>query len=56
MDIQTFIQDEMLLPRLRRNGVLVLYDPAQRYRTLCLALASDTLRWTRRKQYRPETA
>ena len=44
MSIQTFIQDEMLLPRLRRNGVLVLYDPEQRYRTLCLALASDTLR------------
>ena len=44
MAIQTFIQDEMLLPRLRRNGVLVLYDPAQRYRILCLALASETLR------------
>ena len=44
MSIQTFIQDEILLPRLRQNGVLVLYDPAQRYRTLCLALASDTLR------------
>ena len=44
MSIQTFIQDEILLPRLRQNGVLVIYDPAQRYRTLCLALASDTLR------------
>jgi len=29
MSIQTFIQDEILLPRLRRNGVLVLYDPEQ---------------------------
>ena len=44
MSIQTFIQDEMLLPRLRRNGVLVVYDPAQRYRTLCLELANETLR------------
>ena len=44
MSIQTFIQDEMLLPRLRQNGVLVVYDPDQRYRTLCLALASETLR------------
>ena len=44
MSIQTFIRDEMLLPRLRRNGVLGIYDPDQRYRTLCLALASDTLR------------
>ena len=33
-----------MLPRLRRNGVLVVYDPAQRYRTLCLELASETLR------------
>ena len=44
MAIQTFIQDEILLPRLRRNGVLVIYDPAQRYRNLCLELASETLR------------
>ena len=43
MDIQTFIQDEILLPRLRRNGVLVIYDPAQRYRNLCLEQASETL-------------
>jgi hypothetical protein len=44
MSIQAFIQDEILLPRLRQNGALVIYDPAQRYRTLCLALASDMLR------------
>lgn len=44
MDIQAVIRDEMLLPRLRRNGVLVIYDPAQRYRNLCLDLASETLR------------
>ena len=44
MSIQAFIQQEILLPRLRRNGVLVVYDPAQRYRTLCLALASETLK------------
>src|SRR5262245_16397476 len=44
MSIQAFIQDEILLPRLRQNGVLVIYDPVQRFRTLCLALASETLR------------
>ena len=43
MNIQAFIQHEVLLPRLRRNGVLVVYDPLQRYRPLCLALASETL-------------
>jgi len=42
MSIQTFIQHEILLPRLKHNGVLVVYDPAQRYRDLCLDLASDT--------------
>ena len=44
MNIQTFIQDEILLPRLRRQRRPGVYDPAQRYRTLCLALASETLR------------
>lgn len=42
MSIQAFIQHEILLPRLKHNGVLVVYDPAQRYRDLCLELASDT--------------
>jgi len=41
MSIQTFIQQEILLPRLKHNGVMVVYDPAQRYRELCLDLASD---------------
>jgi hypothetical protein len=44
MSIQAFIQHEVLLPRLKRNGVLVVYDPEQRYRGLCLNLVSDTLR------------
>jgi hypothetical protein len=44
MSIQAFIQDEILLTRLRQNGVLVIFDPAQRYRNLCLDLASETLR------------
>lgn len=43
MSIQAFIQHEVLLPRLTRNGVLVVYDPAQRYRDLCLGLASETI-------------
>jgi hypothetical protein len=36
------------LPRLKQNGVLVVYDPAQRYRELCLDLASDVPPATRR--------
>lgn len=39
MTIQSFIQTEILLPRLRKSGVLVVYDQEQRYRDLCLALA-----------------
>src|SRR6266705_4306690 len=43
MSIQVFMQQEMLLPRLKRSGVLVVYDPVQRYRDLCLGLVSETL-------------
>lgn len=36
--IKTFIQQEVLLPRLRKASVLVVYDPDLRYRELCLEL------------------
>ena len=39
--IKSFIQNEVLQPRLKQAGVLVVYDPAGRYRDLCLELASD---------------
>lgn len=39
--IQAFIQQEILLPRLQENSVLVVYDPEQRYRDLCLDLATS---------------
>ena len=42
--IGSFIRDEVLLPRLKHAGVLVVYDPEQRYRELCLALAGDKRR------------
>jgi hypothetical protein len=38
--IQAFIQQEILLPRLQERSVLVVYDPPQRYRDLCLVLAT----------------
>jgi hypothetical protein len=44
MKIKEFIQSQVLLPRLRQNGVLVVYDPERRYRDLCLELASEKLR------------
>ena len=45
--IKTFIQEQVLLPRLRgsgKSGVLVVYDPDQRYHELCLDLADDRRR------------
>jgi hypothetical protein len=39
MRIKDFIQTEILAPRLQRAGILVVYDPARRYRELCLELA-----------------
>ena len=44
MTIAEFIRDNVLLPRLKASGCLVVYDPDQRYRDPCRALASDRLR------------
>ena len=44
MTIKEFIQNQVLVPRLNNNGVLVVYDPARRYRELCHELSSDVLR------------
>lgn len=41
MSIKAFIQQQVLLPRLQRAGVLVVYDPQRRYRELCLELAGE---------------
>lgn len=41
MTIEQFIQDEVLQPRLSKNEVVVVYDPAQRYRELCLGMTSE---------------
>src|SRR5262249_965663 len=41
MGIKEFIQTELLLPRMKKAGVLVVYDRERRYRDLCLELASD---------------
>ena len=42
MTIETFIQQEVLLPRLKKSDVLVVYDPEQRYKDVVLGLKSDT--------------
>lgn len=44
MRIKEFIQSQVLLPRLKQSGILVLYDPERRYHSLCLDLASDKFR------------
>src|SRR5918996_4717327 len=41
VDIADFIQTELLLPRLKRSGVLVVYDPDCRYRELCVAMGNE---------------
>lgn len=43
LKIKDFIQKDVLLPRLRQDGVLVVYDPDQRYRELCLELSAEKL-------------
>ncbi len=41
MIIKEFIQEEVLLLRLKKAGVLVVYDPDRRYRELCNELADE---------------
>ena len=41
MGIKEFIQNEVLLPRLRQSEILVVYDPERRYRELCLEFATE---------------
>jgi hypothetical protein len=41
MTISRFIQEQIILPKLRKAGVMVLYDQERRYRELCLELADD---------------
>lgn len=44
MRMADFIRDQILAPRLREQGALVVYDPEGRYRELCLEFASDRVR------------
>lgn len=42
MKIKEFIQTQVIIPRLQKSGVLVVYDSEQRYRALCLELADES--------------
>lgn len=43
MGTKTYIQTEILQPKLQTNEVLVVYDPDHRYRELCLEMADNDL-------------
>jgi hypothetical protein len=42
MKFKEFIQNNFILPRIKENGVLIVYDAEKLYHELCLELASDT--------------
>ena len=42
--IKEYIQRDVLLSRLKKHGVLVVYDPQRHYRELCLELSSEKLK------------
>ena len=44
MSIAQFIQNSILLPRLKKKEVLVVYDPDRLYEILCLEMASDMIK------------
>lgn len=46
MKISEFIRTQVFAPRLERATMLVVYDPDQRYREICLALATNDVRVT----------
>ncbi len=41
MSIAQFIKDDVLQPRLKQSGCLVVYDGSERYKDLCLSLSGD---------------
>ncbi|TGM19320.1 PglZ domain-containing protein [Leptospira selangorensis] len=43
MSIQQFIQEQVLLPRLKKSQVLVVYDPDRRYRDVCREMSREKL-------------
>lgn len=43
MSIANFIRESVLLPRLRKMGCLVVYDPAGHYQDICNGLADEKL-------------
>ena len=44
MTIASFIRDTVMRPRLMKGGCLVVYDPDQRYRTICASLEVERVR------------
>ena len=43
MKIKAYLQNQVFLPRIRKNSVLVVYDPEMIYHDLCLEMAEDTM-------------
>nr|WP_263326062.1 PglZ domain-containing protein [Neobacillus sp. Marseille-Q6967] len=43
MRIKEYIQNKILLPRLKRTGIITVYDEHRRYHELCLELENDNL-------------
>lgn len=44
MSISAFIRDTVLLPRLRKAGCLVVYDPDRRYEGLCTSISEERIK------------
>lgn len=43
MSIKEYIQNKILLPRIKKTGILTVYDEQKRYYKLCLELESESL-------------
>lgn len=44
MEIKKYIQNQVFSPRIKKNSVLVVYDPERIYHDVCLDMTTDTIK------------
>ncbi len=42
--LSEFVRDNVFMPRLKKQGCLVVYDPDRRYQELCRSMGSESVR------------
>jgi hypothetical protein len=45
MSIESFIKNEVFIPRMQQNGILLIYDAQQRYLDIAASLATEDVQF-----------